>query len=84
MLRTILSEEMTHKPNNCDNEWNRACCPEGWYQAMEPKGKDIFITSTGAIREKDMKNIAFEMGFQHREEQGAMYPGKGGNWDEKE
>ena len=46
---------------------------------MEPKGKDIFITSTGAIREKAMKNIAFEMGFQHREEQGAMYPGKGGN-----
>lgn len=54
MLRKILSEEMTHKPNNCDAEWNGACCPDrGLIPGHGTQGKDIFITSTGEIREKN-------------------------------
>ena len=84
MLRKILSEEMTHKTNHCDAEWNGACCPDrGLTPGHGTQGKDIFITSTGEIREKATKDTAFAMGFQHQEEQGARYPGKEGNWDGK-
>lgn len=55
---------MTHKPNNCDAEGNGACCPDrGLIPGHGTQGKSIFITSTGEIREKAMKDTAFDMGF---------------------
>lgn len=78
MLRTILSEEMTHKPNNCDNEWNRACCPEGWYQAMEPKGRIFLLPPLERSEKKPWRTQHLKWAFSTKKnkEQGIQAKGE--------
>lgn len=78
MLRTILSEEMTHKPNNCDNERNRACCPEGWYQAMEPRGRIFLLPPLGRSEKKPWRTQRLKRAFstEKNKEQGIQAKGE--------